>query len=107
MYKFTTIVLISGLICLSATGKQKPNVLMICIDDMNDWCGFLNGHPQSKTPNMDKLAKRGVNFTNANLMEANFTDSNINDAKFEGANLNKAIWTDGKICAAESIGICK
>ena len=40
-------------------------------------------------------------------MEANFTDSNINDAKFEGANLNKAIWTDGKICAAESIGICK
>ena len=49
----------------------------------------------------------GVNFTNANLMEANFNDSNINDAKFEGANLNKAIWTDGKICAAESIGICK
>ena len=65
MYKFTTIVLISGLICLCATGQQKPNVLMICIDDMNDWCGFLNGHPQSKTPNMDKLAKKGVNFTNA------------------------------------------
>ena len=35
---------------------------------MNDWVGFLGGHPQSKTPNMDKLAKRGVNFTNAHCI---------------------------------------
>lgn len=43
----------------------KSNVLFIAIDDMNDWVGFLNGYPGVNTPNLDKLAKRGVNFTNA------------------------------------------
>jgi arylsulfatase A-like enzyme len=47
---------------------KKPNVLFIAIDDMNDWVGFLGGHPQAKTPNMDRLAKRGVNFTNAHCI---------------------------------------
>ena len=44
---------------------SRPNVLMLCVDDMNDWCGFLGGHPQAITPNMDQLASTGVNFTNA------------------------------------------
>ena len=43
----------------------KPNVLMICIDDLNDWTGFLGGHPEAVTPHMDALAKRGRIFTNA------------------------------------------
>lgn len=43
----------------------QSNVLFISVDDMNDWVGFLAGHPQVKTPNMDRLAKRGVIFTNA------------------------------------------
>jgi len=43
----------------------KPNVLMICVDDLNDWTGFLGGHPQAVTPHMDALAKRGRNFANA------------------------------------------
>ena len=42
-----------------------PNVLMISIDDMNDWIGVLGGHPQSLTPNIDALAKRGVTFRRA------------------------------------------
>lgn len=42
-----------------------PNVLMICIDDLNDWTGFLGGHPDAMTPHMDALAKRGRNFSNA------------------------------------------
>ncbi len=45
--------------------KQKPNVLFIAIDDMNDWTGFLGGHPQTITPNLDRLAEKGINFTNA------------------------------------------
>lgn len=45
--------------------QEKPNVLMIAIDDLNDWVGFLKGHPQVKTPNMDALAASGVAFTNA------------------------------------------
>lgn len=45
--------------------QQKPNVLFISVDDLNDWIGCLNGHPQALTPNMDRLAKRGVLFANA------------------------------------------
>lgn len=44
---------------------KPPNVLFIAIDDLNDWVGFLGGHPEALTPNMDALAKRGRNFTNA------------------------------------------
>ncbi len=43
--------------------KQKPNVLFIAIDDLNDWIGCLGGHPNTKTPNIDRLAQRGVLFT--------------------------------------------
>lgn len=43
----------------------RPNVLMIAIDDQNDWIGCLGGHPQAKTPNLDAIAARGTLFTNA------------------------------------------
>jgi len=42
-----------------------PNVLFIAIDDLNDWVGVLGGHPQARTPNIDRLAARGMLFTNA------------------------------------------
>ena len=45
--------------------QERPNVLFIAIDDLNDWIGCLGGHPQALTPNIDKLAGRGVLFTNA------------------------------------------
>jgi len=44
---------------------QKPNYLFIAVDDLNDWVGALGGHPQAQTPNIDRLAKRGVLFANA------------------------------------------
>jgi arylsulfatase A-like enzyme len=56
------LVLIMSLSSLSA--QEKPNVLLIAVDDLNDWIGVLGGHPQAKTPNMDRLSKRGVLFTN-------------------------------------------
>ena len=43
----------------------RPNVLMINMDDLNDWVGPLGGHPQIKTPHLDRLAARGTVFTNA------------------------------------------
>ena len=46
-------------------GVDRPNVLFIAVDDLNDWIGCLGGHPQTVTPNMDRLANRGVLFTNA------------------------------------------
>ena len=48
-----------------ARAEEKPNVLLISCDDLNDWVGFLGGHPQVKTPHMDALAARGTAFTNA------------------------------------------
>jgi arylsulfatase A-like enzyme len=44
---------------------SKPNILFIAVDDLNDWVGVLGGHPQARTPHIDKLANRGVLFTNA------------------------------------------
>ncbi len=45
--------------------KAPPNVLMISVDDMNDWVGYLNGYPGVKTPNIDRLAKSSVAFMDA------------------------------------------
>ncbi len=42
--------------------QAKPNVLFIAIDDLRDWVGFL-GYKQVKTPNLDRLAARGMKFT--------------------------------------------
>ena len=43
---------------------SKPNVLFLAVDDMNDWIGCLETTPHAITPNIDRLAARGVNFTN-------------------------------------------
>lgn len=45
--------------------KEKPNFLFIAVDDLNDWTGFMKGHPQAITPNMDKLAASGMVFDRA------------------------------------------
>ena len=45
--------------------QSRPNVLFLSVDDMNDWVGCLRGYPGVSTPNIDRLAKRGVLFANA------------------------------------------
>lgn len=50
-----------------AQSNRRPNYLFIAVDDLNDWVGALKGHPQVMTPNIDRLAKRGVLFTNAHV----------------------------------------
>ena len=45
--------------------KHLPNVLFIAIDDLNDWVGYLGGHPQARTPNIDKLIYKGIGFSKA------------------------------------------
>jgi len=50
------------------TKANRPNVLFIAIDDLNDWVGCLNGYPgKVHTPNIDRLAGKGVLFTNAHI----------------------------------------
>lgn len=46
----------------AASKKSRPNVLFFAVDDLNDWIGCLGGHPQCQSPNIDKLAARGVLF---------------------------------------------
>lgn len=47
------------------TAADQPNILMIAIDDQNDWIGHIGGHPDAITPRIDELASRGTAFTNA------------------------------------------
>lgn len=55
----------------SADTQEKPidrpskNVLFIAVDDLNHWCGYTKRNKQVKTPNIDRLSKMGVSFTNA------------------------------------------
>src|SRR5256885_11234712 len=57
--------LIALLLALPARAAEpaKPNVLFIAVDDLRDWVGYLGRNPQTITPNIDKLAARGVAFT--------------------------------------------
>lgn len=57
----------SPFLCVGSTNaaESPPNVIFLSIDDLNDWTGFHGGHPQAKTPNLDRLAKRGLTFTRA------------------------------------------
>ncbi|MEC9091189.1 MAG: sulfatase [Planctomycetota bacterium] len=50
---------------LPCEGHEKPNVLFIAVDDLNDYISPLANHPGIKTPHFEKLARRSVNFTNA------------------------------------------
>ena len=54
-----------GGFAFSEPSPTRPNVLFIAIDDLNDWVGCLGGHPQARTPNLDRLAAGGMLFTNA------------------------------------------
>lgn len=52
------------LVCIaamSASAAQRPNVLFLVSDDLNNFLGTY-GDPRAKTPNIDRLAARGVRF---------------------------------------------
>lgn len=54
-------------ICLvpaAASAQQRPNVLFIATDDMNNDLGTY-GHPVVSTPNFDRLARMGIRFDRA------------------------------------------
>jgi choline-sulfatase len=48
-----------------AAPSERPNVLLLVIDDLNDWVGCLGGHPEARTPKIDGLARQGTLFANA------------------------------------------
>ncbi|MDA7597656.1 sulfatase-like hydrolase/transferase [bacterium] len=48
-----------------SSDTERPSLLFLNIDDWNDWNEVLQGHPQAITPNIKRLAERGVVFSNA------------------------------------------
>ncbi len=67
--KSTLGVVLTGSIGLAAAERKKrllPNVLFIAVDDMNDWTAGLGGYAgKIHTPNQQRLAKMGMEFTDA------------------------------------------
>ena len=67
--KQLNLILVIGLslffIYSESEASRKPNVVFIIADDLNDSINGFGGHPQAHTPNLNRLAKMGVRFTNA------------------------------------------
>jgi len=47
------------------TKSASKNILFLSIEDLNDWIEPLGGHPDTKTPNLTRLAKRSMVFNAA------------------------------------------
>ena len=56
--------IVFALVQLAGIELKKPNVLLIAVDDLNDWVGCLGGHPQTVTP-ISIDSQRGILFSNA------------------------------------------
>lgn len=44
---------------------EPPNIVIIHADDLNNWLEDFDRHPQTITPNFNRLMETGINFTNA------------------------------------------
>jgi iduronate 2-sulfatase len=64
--KISRLIALLFAICVPAwaADAKRPNVLFIAVDDMNNDLGCY-GHPLVKSPNIDRLAARGVRFDRA------------------------------------------
>ena len=77
LFRCSLLVILCAFICTTTFAAAKPNVLFIVVDDLNDWVGAMGGHPQARTPNMDRLAARGMLFSNAHVQSPLCNSSRI------------------------------
>ena len=71
----TIAILIAAMSLTFAQAKDKPNVVIIYVDDLGYGDVSCNGATEVKTPNIDKLAANGINFTDAHCSAATCTPS--------------------------------
>ena len=50
---------------LTLQAAERPDVLFIAVDDMNDWISLLDPESPIQTPNLERLAAKGMSFTKA------------------------------------------
>ena len=62
---FLSLVLPNALRAESARAGSSPDVLFIAVDDLNDWITLLDPDAPIATPNLQRLARKGVSFTRA------------------------------------------
>lgn len=67
--------LLTGMLSAQGTVKSKPNIVLIYTDDLGYGDVGSYGTSAIPTPNIDRLAKKGVRFTNAHATSATCTPS--------------------------------
>lgn len=64
MWKYVLAMVAGGLLAVkgaeSGEPEGRPNVLLIAVDDLNDWVGAFGGNPQGITPALDRFAEQGA-----------------------------------------------
>ncbi len=63
--KFANALVVALGLAFAATAAEKPNVLILYIDDMGYADLGVTGNTQCPTPNIDSIAKSGVRFDNS------------------------------------------
>ena len=84
MKRYPTSLALAGALSLTASvpalakdgpqsDKNRPNILFIFADDLGYGDISCNGSPTVSTPNVDRLAREGVRFTNAHAVASTST----------------------------------
>ncbi|MES2417719.1 MAG: arylsulfatase [Bacteroidota bacterium] len=71
----TFLTLIFSLWALGTMAQKRPNVILICADDLGYGDLSCYGATKISTPNLDRLAKSGIRFTNGHSTSATCTPS--------------------------------
>jgi arylsulfatase A-like enzyme len=52
-------------LCNYSYAQEQPNILFISVDDLNDFPSYANRYEGAITPNLDRLASKGLAFNRA------------------------------------------
>jgi uncharacterized protein YjbI with pentapeptide repeats len=101
---------------LSGTNLSDANLIYARLNDANlsganlTGAKLSNAHLNSANlsgANLSGTVHFRTDFTRANLSGSDLTGAkDLHRAKLSNANLSEAIWRDGRICSAGSIGTC-